>query len=59
MGGLRPCQFCGSEAEINGRDRLHYWFIQCVECGATQYGKETKEEAINAWNRGAERSEDE
>lgn len=59
MEKLKPCPFCGNEAEINGRDRLHYWFAQCIECGATQYGKETKEEAIEAWNRRTERSEDE
>lgn len=61
---LRPCPFCGGEAEINfvppfvhprnGRKGLERWQIFCDSCGVFTPGMLTKEEAIEAWNRRVE-----
>ena len=48
---LKPCPFCGGEAEM-----LNYspkeWLVVCpVCCGMVERWCETKEEAITQWNR--------
>ena len=45
---IKPCPFCGGEAEMMGYKR--YW-VACMECGAERAGAhETKAEAIKTWN---------
>jgi Lar family restriction alleviation protein len=50
---LKPCPFCGCK-NINLID-YHggIVFVQCDDCCATFPHFDTKEEAINAWNRRA------
>ena len=47
---LKPCPFCGGEAIIDGCDDT-LWIVICKECNASIGYKETKEEAIEAWNK--------
>lgn len=52
---LKPCPFCG-ERNINVSEagyRSDLWFIQCEDCWATFPHLDTKQEAIEAWNRRA------
>ena len=50
---LKPCPFCGGHAIIDGFDDT-LWIVICKECNASIGYKETKEEAIEAWNRRVE-----
>lgn len=63
---LKPCPFCGGEAEVNvidydetDLDMDSTWWVQCRECGALtdEYsgGDEAEAAAIKAWNKRAER----
>lgn len=47
---LKPCPFCGGEAIVDGCDDT-LWIVICKECNASIGHKETKEEAIEAWNK--------
>ena len=50
---LNPCPFCGGK-NINLADYSGVIvFVQCDDCCATFPHFDTKEEAINAWNRRA------
>ena len=63
MAELKPCPFCGGEAEeaYMKRKKLfakfrfpyvtHIVYIRCEVCGATSSLKWTRENAIEAWNR--------
>lgn len=51
MDELKPCPFCGGEAEIRGDG---YFWIQCKYCWAETTGSEDMAEAIEAWNRRAD-----
>ena len=68
MEKLKPCPFCGSEADIHERyrkgtaNRKMFW-IECKTCWVAQYhgdigGYRTKAKATDAWNRRVERGED-
>ena len=59
---LKPCPFCGGEAELtHTNDNNHYPFVRCKygaylkpKCMANMYpwlNYKTDEEAIEAWNR--------
>jgi len=56
---LLPCPFCGGEAdieEISGNpftNEPYTWAVGCKDCNIGWY-KETKEDAIAAWNRRAD-----
>ncbi len=44
---LKPCPFCGHEAQINKDE----WSIQCSYCPAYMGYFNTEQEAVEAWNR--------
>ena len=46
---LLPCPFCGGEAISRGSDYEGYW-VTCKGCMAFPYKKNTREQAIEAWN---------
>lgn len=56
MTDLKPCPFCGGDAEIIYREsaaRPPNWdksFVQCRRCEAESNWEETIEQAITAWN---------
>lgn len=48
---LKPCPFCGgNNLSVEG---ITFYWVECIDCNATIAGHETKEEAIEAWNRRA------
>ena len=47
---LKPCPFCGGKAIIDGCDDT-LWSVICKKCAASIDYNETKQEAIEAWNR--------
>ena len=65
MNKLLPCPFCGSEAEIfprahieNQTDNVGEWAVVCqnpdAECNARILYCNSKEEAVEQWNRRTE-----
>lgn len=52
---LRPCPFCGGEANIY---QMHFcgttYTCECSDCGIETKPMDTEAEAIEAWNRRAE-----
>lgn len=55
---LKPCPFCGG-TDISCADagyKTDIWFVQCEDCGATFPHFDSKEEAIDHWNRRATES---
>ena len=51
---LKPCPFCGGEAEVRTTD-LGTYKVVCIECPTDmgRYWSWAKKEAIAAWNRRA------
>lgn len=61
MTELKPCPFCGGEADISrwgGFLSQYYYIVQCKECVGMVMTKPSvnasEAEAIEAWNRRAE-----
>lgn len=60
MAELKPCPFCGDSAFLCDipyscePGRLVMWAVECNGCHTTTFEYDTKEEAIEAWNRRAE-----
>ena len=57
MGELKPCPFCGGEAEVQNdwSDIGKYYWVACTECSANTKDYEyNQDEAIETWNRRAE-----
>lgn len=50
MTKLKPCPFCGGEAKIYGKREGLPW-VACKSCIGQTACCDTKEEAIEAWNR--------
>jgi Lar family restriction alleviation protein len=49
---LKPCPFCGGNAEVAEPICGEDYFVKCVNCGCrTSYFYRAKEEAIKAWNK--------
>ena len=55
MSELKPCPFCGGEAELHGFHDL-YWVVECVRCYASANDCDTEQDAIEAWNTRVERT---
>ena len=51
MTELRKCPFCGGEAETYPYYCPDGWYIGCGECSCDLGVFDTKEEAIEAWNK--------
>lgn len=49
MPKLKPCPFCGKDAEVQGHVAYQ---VYCTHCSTVQMGVffKTKDEAIDAWN---------
>ena len=63
MERLKPCPFCGGEASIDWSYHLCAapvtYNVECRRCTAKiEYPYDSEEEAVMAWNRRAERSEE-
>ncbi len=53
MERLKPCPFCGGEAEIVSLLYVPYsiFYVKCKECEISQNPYFEKQDAIAAWNR--------
>lgn len=56
MNELKPCPFCGSRAEINHKEKLDAWIVECTNqrCFASYmigWWYDTEQEAVEMWNR--------
>ena len=62
MSNLKPCPFCGGEAQTTlrniGDSGEDFWSVECFdpECGCDFCLYTTEAEAIEAWNTRAERT---
>lgn len=48
MSELKPCQYCGHEAEVNQTYRG--WQVECPLCGVKTANLKTQKDAIAEWN---------
>lgn len=53
---IKPCPFCGDRASLTEYDYIVFvrWRVECdddTDCGATGPIRETREEAMAAWNK--------
>ena len=58
MEKLKPCPFCGREADCNNTGILDHngnalWWVECI-CGVNTDGYNTQDEAATVWNRRVE-----
>ena len=54
---LKPCPFCGGEAELCGMVGTRY--IRCTSCGCDgPIFQDTKKEAVESWNTRSDRIEE-
>ena len=56
MAELKPCPFCGGEAEYKmaGGISADYGYVRCKKFCCEQHWYSLEKEAIEAWNRRAE-----
>ncbi len=47
---LKPCPFCGSEAELY-EDYTGFWVVQCKKCGMGTLCRKQQRSVIKEWNR--------
>lgn len=50
---LKPCPFCGGEA-ITLENMIGNYRVECYHCFAHTFYEDSKEKAIEEWNRRAE-----
>ena len=55
MSDLKPCPFCGGEAQCSEDLRFHISWVYCPGCGAASGYRNTEAEAIEAWNTRADK----
>lgn len=59
MANLKPCPFCGGEAELESRffpysyPTQDWYYVYCKSCNVQVDEYESKEKAIEAWNKRA------
>lgn len=55
MPELKPCPFCGGEAELEKRGmfEMTVFDVKCMDCRAIGCGGNTAEKAVAAWNKRA------
>lgn len=51
MTELKPCPFCGGEAELHDVYSIKLYWCKCEECGAETQAEDIIEKAIENWNR--------
>lgn len=56
MDELKPCPCCEGESDCNNtgiqtQDGTNLWWVECLVCGLSTDGHETKEQALDTWNR--------
>jgi len=51
--GISPCPFCGGRGELFCKliDQEEFFYVKCTNGHCLSDMKETKEEAINEWNK--------
>lgn len=55
MADLKPCPFCGGEAELRiNEERYYKAVVLCKQCGIHTVRQHIPEIAISEWNRRAE-----
>lgn len=54
---LKPCPFCGGKAELNVYpfDTRNEYQVECENCFCQTYVYDTEQDAIEAWDRRAEK----
>lgn len=59
MAELKPCPFCGGEADCNNSGFMkagkQMWAVECLNCGMVTTFADTEQKAIEAWNKRTER----
>lgn len=50
---LKPCPFCGGKNIYMFTDIMSRWWVFCKDCDVQAGRHETKEQAVDAWNRRA------
>lgn len=50
MKELKPCPFCGGEAQVHKNGGNLFFRILCFTCWTSTGNYHTKKEAIEAWN---------
>lgn len=61
MAEIKPCPFCGGEAELERNaieiiglgDWANSSFVSCTQCGAAMFSFDGIESPVEAWNRRA------
>lgn len=58
MKTLKPCPFCGGEAEVRMNIFSKAYSVECKKCTAKVTGCETSGKAFGMWNRRANYGKD-
>jgi Lar family restriction alleviation protein len=47
---LKPCPFCGGEADLSQEDKPQVWFVFCKKCGVSTDTSYEESQAVGEWN---------